>query len=138
MVRSITVEDCMTPKVVTISPDIQVVEAIRILLQHNITAAPVVDNEGVLVGILSESDCLEGTLNGSYFSQDAGLVSEYMTRNVVTADPQEDIITVYQRFMTDKAFRVPVVSEGTLVGILSPKDLMSALLEFYERPVDSG
>ncbi|MGO0306208.1 CBS domain-containing protein [Endozoicomonas acroporae] len=135
--RSITVEDCMTPKVVTVSPDIQVAEAIRILLQHNITAAPVVDNEGTLIGILSESDCLEGTLNGSYFSQDAGLVRDYMTSQVVTADPQEDIITVYQRFMTDKAYRVPVVADGNLVGILSPKDLMSAVLEFYERPVGS-
>ncbi|MBO9480131.1 MULTISPECIES: CBS domain-containing protein [Gammaproteobacteria] len=136
--RSITVEDCMTPKVVTVSPDIQVAEAIRILLQHNITAAPVVDNEGTLIGILSESDCLEGTLNGSYFSQDAGLVRDYMTSQVVTADPQEDIITVYQRFMTDKAHRVPVVADGNLVGILSPKDLMSAVLEFYEHPVDSA
>ncbi|WP_257294739.1 CBS domain-containing protein [Endozoicomonas sp. YOMI1] len=136
--RSITVEDCMTPKVVTVSPDIQVPEAIRILLKHNITAAPVVDNEGTLIGILSESDCLEGTLNGSYFSQDAGLVRDYMTSQVVTADPKEDIITVYQRFMTDKAYRVPVVADGNLVGILSPKDLMSAVLEFYERPVDSA
>nr|WP_306800269.1 CBS domain-containing protein [Endozoicomonas sp. YOMI1] len=128
----------MTPKVVTVSPDIQVPEAIRILLKHNITAAPVVDNEGTLIGILSESDCLEGTLNGSYFSQDAGLVRDYMTSQVVTADPKEDIITVYQRFMTDKAYRVPVVADGNLVGILSPKDLMSAVLEFYERPVDSA
>lgn len=136
--RSITVEDCMTPKVVTVSPDIQVAEAIRILLQHNITAAPVVDNEGKLIGILSESDCLEGILNGSYFSQDAGLVRDYMTSQVVTAAPHEDIITVYQRFMTDKAYRVPVVADGNLVGILSPKDLMSAVLEFYERPVDSA
>ncbi|WP_257266647.1 CBS domain-containing protein [Endozoicomonas sp. ONNA2] len=134
--RSITVEDCMTPRVVTVSPNIQVAEAIRILLQHNITAAPVVDTEGALIGILSESDCLEGTLNGSYFSQDAGLVRDYMTRQVVTADPKENIITVYQRFMTDKAYRVPVVADGNLVGILSPKDLMSAVLEFYERPVD--
>lgn len=136
--RSITVEDCMTPNVVTVSPDIQVAEAIRILLQHNITAAPVIDKEGTLIGILSESDCLEGTLNGSYFSQDAGLVRDYMTSEVVTADPQEDIITVYQRFMTDKAYRIPVVSGKVLVGILSPKDLMSAVLEFYERPVDSA
>nr|WP_306671143.1 CBS domain-containing protein [Endozoicomonas sp. SESOKO1] len=128
----------MTPNVVTVSPDIQVAEAIRILLQHNITAAPVIDKEGTLIGILSESDCLEGTLNGSYFSQDAGLVRDYMTSEVVTADPQEDIITVYQRFMTDKAYRIPVVSGGVLVGILSPKDLMSAVLEFYERPVDSA
>ncbi|MFK0570972.1 CBS domain-containing protein [Endozoicomonas sp.] len=134
-----TVEDCMTPNVVTLSPDIQVPEAIRILLQHNITAAPVIDEKGALVGILSETDCLEGTLNGSYFSQDAGLVREYMTTDVISASPRDDIITVYQRFMADKSFRVPVVSEdGQLLGILSPKDLMSAVLEFYERPVESA
>lgn len=128
----------MTANVVKISPDIQVAEAIRILLHHNITAVPVIDDKGELVGIFSETDCLKGTLNGSYFSQDVGLVREYMTTNVITASPRNDIISVYQRLMADKAFRVSVISEGRLKGILSPKDLMSAVLEFYERPVDSA
>jgi CBS-domain-containing membrane protein len=91
--RSIKVRDCMTPQVITISTSMEVVEAIRILLQHNITAIPVVDDNGLLVGLLSETDCLQGTLMGGYFSQEGGLVGESMTREVLTVSPNDDIIT---------------------------------------------
>lgn len=134
--RSIKVKDCMTPHVVTISPAMEVVEAIRLLLDKNITAVPVVDEGGVLLGILSESDCLQGTLIGGYYSQGSAQVGEYMTRDVLTASPYDDIITAYEHFMKEHAYRVPVVEDGELVGMLSPKDVMSAVLEFYERPIE--
>ena len=132
--RSIKVKDCMTPKVVTLSPDIQIIEAIRILLQHDITAAPVINKGGELIGILSETDCLQGTLISSYHSQGGGVVHEHMTKDVDSASPEDDIISVYQHFMTHRAFRIPVIDEGAVVGMLSPKDLMSAVLEFFEKP----
>ncbi len=132
--RSIKVQDCMTRKVVTFSPDMEVVEAIRLLLSNDITAAPVVDSKGQLLGILSEMDCLKGTIMGSYFSQEGGIVSEHMSQGVVTAEPNNDIISVYMHFMKDKAYRIPVLDNGKLVGMLSPKDVMSAVLEFYEKP----
>ncbi|MGI9281189.1 MAG: CBS domain-containing protein [Endozoicomonas sp.] len=132
--RSIKVRDCMTPQVITIPPTMEVVEAIRILLNNDITAVPVVDENGGLVGILSETDCLQGTLMGGYFSQEGSLVGESMTRDVLTVSPYDDIITAYEHFMKAHAFRVPVVEEGSLVGMLSPKDVMSAVLEFYETP----
>ena len=132
--RSIKVRDCMTPQVITISTSMEVVEAIRILLRHNITAIPVVDDNAFLVGLLSETDCLQGTLMGGYFSQEGGLVGESMTREVLTVSPHDNIITAYEHFMKAHAFRVPVVDDGKLVGMLSPKDVMSAVLEFYETP----
>ena len=137
--RSMTVEECMTRSVVTLAPDIDIVEAIRILLKHNITAAPVVNEGAELVGILSETDCLQGTLTGSYYShQGSGLVSEFMSQNVVTAQCSDSIVAVYERCMTEKALRVPVLNEdGTIAGMVSPKDLMEAVLEFYEKPIQT-
>ncbi|OED44879.1 hypothetical protein ACH42_06485 [Endozoicomonas sp. (ex Bugula neritina AB1)] len=132
--RSIKVKDCMTAQVITISPDITVVEAIDVLLRQDITAIPVVDGDSRILGILSESDCLQGTLIESYYSQGGGLVKDYMTKEVKTASPDDDIISVYQFFMTQNAFRVPVLKDDKVVGMLSPKDLMSAVLEFFERP----
>ncbi len=133
--RSITVADCMTRRVVSLAPDMEVVEAIRILLKHKVTAAPVLDSEHKLVGILSESDCLAATLTSSYYSQDFGLVSEYMTASVMSAGEEDSVLDVYERFMKQRAVRVPVLDEqGRLVGILSPKDLMRAVLEYYEKP----
>ena len=133
--RSITVADCMTRRVVALAPDMEVVEAIRILLKHKITAAPVVDSGHKMVGILSESDCLSATLTSSYYSQDFGLVSEYMTESVLSAREEDSVLDVYERFMKQRAVRVPVLDDGDrLVGILSPKDLMRAVLEYYEKP----
>ncbi|GFS21651.1 MAG: hypothetical protein B0D91_02190 [Oceanospirillales bacterium LUC14_002_19_P2] len=133
--RSITVADCMTRRVVSLAPDMEVVEAIRILLKHKVTAAPVLDSEHKLVGILSESDCLSATLTSSYYSQDFGLVSEYMTASVMSAGEEDSVLDVYERFMKQRAVRVPVLDDcDRLVGILSPKDLMRAVLEYYERP----
>ncbi len=133
--RSITVQDCMTRSVVTLLPDMDVVEALRVLLKNNITAAPVID-QGGLVGILSETDCLSSTLSASYYSQEGNLVSEFMETNVITAKPLDSIIDVYEQCMAEKALRVPVLDEdGTIIGMLSPKDLMAAVLEYYEKPV---
>ena len=133
--RSITVADCMTRRVVSLAPEMEVVEAIRILLKHKVTAAPVLDSEHKLVGILSESDCLSATLTSSYYSQDFGLVSEYMTESVMSAGEDDSVLDVYERFMKQRAVRVPVLDDqGRLVGILSPKDLMRAVLEYYEKP----
>lgn len=137
--RSITVEDCMSRSVITLLPNMEVVEALRVLLKNNITAAPVLDGKGQVAGILYENDCLAGTLTGSYYSQGSCLVSEFMTTHVVTARPRESIVDVYQRCMVEKALRVPVVTEsGDVVGMISPKDLMAAVLEYYEKPIASG
>ncbi len=138
--RTITVEKCMSQSVITLQPDMDIVEAIRVILKHNITAAPVVDGEGTLVGILSESDCLSGTLAGSYYSdQGSGLVREFMQENVVTARASDSIVAAYESCMKEKVLRVPVLSEtGAIVGMLSPKDLMTAVLEYYEKPIDKA
>ena len=135
--RSIKVRDCMTQRVITLSPDIQIIEAIRILLQHDITAAPVLDKQGLVIGILSQTDCLQGTLVSSYYSEGGGVVREHMTTEVKAVSPDDDIISTYQHFMTHRAFRIPVVEEGKVVGMLSPKDLMSAVLEFFEKPAEN-
>ena len=54
-----TVRDCMTTRVVTFSPDLDLRQAIRILLRHGISGAPVVDGTERVVGILSKRDCLK-------------------------------------------------------------------------------
>ena len=127
----------MSTQVTTIPFGVTVVEAMSLLLKDNITAAPVMDEQGEMAGIISESDCLKAVLVESYFSQGGGLVKDYMTINVKTAHPDEDIIGVYEHFMAHSSCRIPVFSEQKLVGILSPKDLMVAALEFFERPAEN-
>ena len=71
--RSIKVKDYMSTQVTTIPSDITVVEAMSLLLKDNITAAPVMNHQGSMVGILSESDCLRAMLVETTFPKVAGL-----------------------------------------------------------------
>ena len=61
-----TVREYMTSKVITLSPDTDLRRAIRVLLKHGISGAPVVDGHGALVGILSKRDCLKVAFRAGY------------------------------------------------------------------------
>ncbi|MEZ5584996.1 MAG: CBS domain-containing protein [Candidatus Competibacteraceae bacterium] len=64
MLSSINVKNYMTANLITFKPDMRVMDAISLLLQNRISAAPVVDKRGNLVGMLSEKDCMKSRLAG--------------------------------------------------------------------------
>ncbi len=66
MLKSMLVADYMSRRVITLSPEQSVHDAISVLLEHKISGAPVVDENGQLKGMFSESDCLKGALEASY------------------------------------------------------------------------
>ena len=73
-----TVKDCMNTKLVTLSPGMRIQAAIKVLLKHNISGAPVVDDDRKLVDVLSEKDCLRIFANGAYNVLPGGVVERYM------------------------------------------------------------
>ena len=66
------VRDYMTRKLVTLSPEMEVMEAVQVLVQKQISGAPVIDRFGTLVGMLSEKDCMRIVLNAGYFGEWGG------------------------------------------------------------------
>lgn len=82
------VSDLMNRRPLTIAPDIGVIVAMRKLLEQQVSAAAVVDSRGALVGVISEADCLRGTLMGGYFEEVGELVVQRMSREVGTVVPQ--------------------------------------------------
>jgi len=118
----------MDKSFITLHPDMDVHDAIAVLLDQKITGAPVVDNKENLVGILSEKDCLRTLVHGAYSGvPGGGKVEDYMTREVDTIHPDLDIFTVADRFLNCSYRRLLVIKDKKLVGQITRRDLLRAI-----------
>ncbi len=127
MVTSITVKDFMATNLVIFNPDMDIMEAIRLLTEKRISGAPVVDQLGNLVGMLSEKDCLKIALEAGYHGEWGGRVDEYMSPEIETVDADTSILDVANYFIKGKFRRYPVMQENRLVGQISRRDVLRAL-----------
>ena len=121
------VKDYMSRRVVTFSPETDVLDAAHALVENRIAGAPVVDGYGDLVGMLSEFDCLRVALTAGYHGELGGPVSEFMTRGVQTVHADMSIVDLAQRFLDTGLRRFPVLENDRLVGVVSRRDVLRAL-----------
>lgn len=124
---SLRVRDYMSTKLVTFTPDMEVMRAVNLLVQHGIAGAPVVDKSGKLVGMFSERDCLNVALVASQDTCIAGPVSQFMSTKVVTVDPDMNLTQLASMFLSQSFRRYPVLEDGKLVGQISRSDVMRAI-----------
>jgi CBS domain-containing protein len=141
------VSEVMTKTVISVSPDASVAELAKLMLDNRISGLPVIDDRGVLVGIVTEGDCLRRTETGTLrkrprwleFLVGAGrLADEYVRSHgrkvvdVMTPDPMtvtedtplEEVVHSMER---RRIKRLPVVRDGKVVGIVSRANLLHAL-----------
>jgi len=116
----------MSKDVVTVHPDTPIATVIDLLGEHDITGIPVVDAEGRLVGIITEKDVMGLPLGRGEVS---GRAEDYMTRDVVSFDENEDVIAICECLVNHDFRRVPILSHGKLVGIISRRDLIKYIVE---------
>jgi len=131
--RSVKVSDFMAKRLVTLHPQTNVVEAMAVLLDKKISGAPVVDDEGALVGVLSEVDLMKIIIQDSYYDEAAGVVGDFMRFPVDTVDADTDIYSLAERFLTEHRRRYPVVRHGKLVGQISRRDVLRAAQESLRK-----
>jgi CBS domain-containing protein len=123
----------MARDLVTFTPDTDLFIAIRQLLHRNVSGAPVVNNEGLLVGMLSEVDCLRAILALTYHEEEfGGKVSQYMSQDICTIEYDADIIKVAESFIKNGLRRLPVVQHGRLIGQISRRDVLRAVEVFAQ------
>lgn len=122
-----TVADIMATRLVTFAPDTNIHEAIRVLLDKRISGAPVVDADGVLVGVLSKKDCLKIVFSSQYHDDWGGPVSDFMSTGVETLDADMDLVSAAQLFLASHFRRFPVLRDDRLVGQVSRYDILRAL-----------
>ena len=139
--------DVMVRDVVTVGPEATVNDVATLLLKHRISAVPVVDSAGALVGIVSEGDLLHRSEAGTerrhsrwlalfgsrealaqeFVRSHARKVADVMTRRVITAPPNMPLRDIASLLEKNGIKRVPIVENGKLVGIVSRSNLVQAL-----------
>lgn len=127
MLHSISVKDYMAESLLTFTPEMDVMAAIHQLSEKGYSGAPVLDNLGNIVGILSEHDCLKVAIHASYHGVMGGRVADFMSRNPVTVDSELSILEVAKMFLDRPFRRYPVVEDNRLVGLISRTDVLRAI-----------
>ena len=125
--RSCIVRDYMTAHPVTFKPEMDVLDAVHQLVKHRIAGAPVVNDHGEVVGMLSEFDCMKVALDSGYYGDAGGPVSEYMSKSVESVDADMSIVDLAEKFLNSKFRRFPVMTENRLIGQISRRDVLRAL-----------
>jgi CBS domain-containing protein len=106
-------------------------DAMSMLLKQGISGAPVVAEDGGLVGVLSEVDLMEVVVQDSYYNENVGIVADFMQVAVEHVDPDMDILKLAQRFVRNHRRRYPVLQDGVLVGQISRRDVLRAAMQFF-------
>ncbi|MBI5608478.1 MAG: CBS domain-containing protein [Deltaproteobacteria bacterium] len=113
----------------TLKPDTDLLAAVDFLLEHHVTGAPVVNEAGEVVGIISEKDLLRLLAAGVDNQLPKGTVADFMTKNPRTVSANMNIFFCAGMFLGDYVRRYPVVDNGKLVGAITRFDILRAVRE---------
>lgn len=158
--------DVMTTRVITVSPETTIQALAELMSAQAISGVPVVDQDGELVGIVSEGDLLHRTETGTarrgarrteprrarwfdrigseqdqardYLKAHARTVRDVMTRDVITIADTAGLDEVADLLETKRIKRVPVMRDGKLAGIISRANLVRALAVANFQPASAG
>ncbi|MFT4635277.1 MAG: CBS domain-containing protein [Arenicella sp.] len=132
MLRSVDMQDYMLSNPAKIKADTDVFEAIHQILIYKVSGLCVVNDSGILIGVLSEMDCLKAILSAVYNETPAvGIVSDFMTKEVISVSLHDNIVDVANDMLKHKHRRRPVVDQnGRLVGQVTCRQLLRGVKEF--------
>jgi CBS domain-containing protein len=130
MLAKITVADYMTKRLVTLTltKDTSVIDAIKKLLDHKITGAPVIDSKGRLIGMFTEKDGVKLFLESVYNQGISGKVGEHMSTEVISVEATSSIVDLAEKFEKSSVRSFPVFEDGEFVGVISRVDVLRALV----------
>ena len=145
--------DVMTTKVITVTPESSIEDAAKLMLQYRISGLPVVDQKGVLVGMVTEGDFLRrgetgtqrrrprwlefilgpGRLSSEYVQAYGRKIADVMTSNPVSITEDVSLENVVDTLERHRVKRLPVIRDGKLVGIVSRANLVQAFATVLPR-----
>ena len=132
-VQNITAKDIMTTRLITLSPETDVFEAIELLNKNKISGAPVIDQNKTLLGMFTEQSCLEVLIDAAYEGLPTNQVGAFMNEPADTVKESTMMLTCAQIFLHKKTRRLPVVKEGKLVGQVSRRDVIGAAANIFKK-----
>ncbi len=128
MKKPLSVKDYMVSDLITFTPETNVLTAMRTLLKYKISGAPVVDESGWIIGILSEYDCLKPNLQSSYHNDMGTLVKNCMSKEITTIKATASLMETAELFIKSGVRRLPVVENKKLIGQISRRDVLRAII----------
>ena len=138
MLHSIRVSDYMAKRLIVLQSDMSIDTAIKLLLRHGVSGAPVLNEIGELVGMFSESDCLKDIVQSCYHETNAGMVKDVMFTQIQSIHPDQSILDAAEIFLKDRRRRLPVLDDqGRLVGQISRRDVLRAMDELSHQPLEA-
>lgn len=133
MINSIETKDYMSDNPVCFTADMDIYEAIHLLLLHKVSGGNVLNENNEVIGILSELDCLKAIIHASFYSEGGGCVGDFMTTaNIETMAINTSLIDAAQLLLNNKRRRMPIVHEGKFVGQISARSILRALSDSRE------
>ncbi len=134
---AITARDIMARSEATLSPEMDIFAAMKLLLQKKLTGAPVVDETGKLIGMLTERDCLNVLVGGALEARPGGTVDMYMSTPAQSIQPTASLYDIVHVFVTRPYRKLPVVDDqGRVVGQVSRRDTLLAFDKFGDLRLD--
>ncbi len=137
MNRIPTVDDYMVQNLYTFLPSDNIHSAVKTLLDQHISGAPVVDEGGKLVGVLSKKDCLSVVYAASYHQDWGGRVDEFMSPDVHTIESGTSIIAAADLLAQSPYRRFPVMNNNRMLGQISRHDILYALYDQWSDGKES-
>ncbi len=134
----VTARDFMTTRLVTLRSEMDVFEAVQRLLKNRISGAPVVDAEGMYLGIFSEKCSMHVLLDAAYEQLPSSKVGAFMDTDAQTIDPDTHLLSIAQVFLLTSYRRLPVIEDGKLVGQVSRRDVLKASLDLLRHPTNKA
>ena len=120
------IKNIMSTNVIAVKRDTPILYAIEILVKHNITGLPVVDDDLKLVGIVTEKDVMGLLVD---LEDEFAKVEDYMSTDIVSFDSNDDLIAVCECLVNNNFRRVPITENGKLTGIISRRDIIKYILQ---------
>ena len=125
--------DIMNTNVISVKKDTPIFEAVELLVGNNISGLPVVEDDMTLTGVLSEKDVIE-LFYDSEQAEDK-MVNDYMTYPAVHFEENNALMNICDFLVKNIFRRVPVTSDGKLVGIISIQDILNTILQLRREQV---
>lgn len=116
------VKEIMTTQVATIGPDNTVLDAAKVMQAHNIGSIPVCQQNGKVIGIVTDRDIIVRNIANSGDPKTA-LIKDLMTKEVISANPTMDIDLAVKIMAQNKVRRLPVINNDAIVGMIAIGDL---------------
>ena len=127
MYSEIKAKNIMTTRLVTLKPDDDIYLGLHALLSHQISGAPVVDDNGMFLGIFNEKSCMSVVLSDQFYGASNTTVSAFMFTDVKIIAMDTPLIDIAMLFRNEPLRRLPVLLNGRLVGQVSRRDVLRAV-----------